>query len=80
MNTNLPLEILDSLSECIITLDKEFKITFINAAAERILGIKRGKINGKLCRTIFVSDLCRWIAQYAELSKLDTQSPILTPQ
>jgi len=59
MNENLPLKILDSLSEGIITLDKEFKITFINLAAERITGLKKDEIFGTLCKAVFRPDYCR---------------------
>ncbi|NOX17841.1 MAG: PAS domain-containing protein [Chlorobi bacterium] len=59
MDKDLPLEILDSLSEGIITLDKEFKITFINLAAERITGLKKNEVFGRLCKSVFQSDWCK---------------------
>ncbi len=59
MKENYSEEILDSLIEGIITIDKEFKITFINSAAERITGLKKNEIFGKLCKTIFCNDLCK---------------------
>jgi len=59
MDKDLPLEILDSLSEGIITIDKGFKITFINLAAERITGMKKNEIFGKLCKAIFRPDFCK---------------------
>ena len=59
MKKNFPEEILDSLIEGIITIDKEFKITFINSAAERITGLKKNEIFGKLCKAIFCNDLCK---------------------
>jgi len=59
MDNNLPLEILDSLSEGVITLDKEFKITFINLAAQRITGLKKNEIFGKLCKAVFKPDFCK---------------------
>ena len=59
MNNNLPLEILDSLSEGVITLDKEFKIKFINLAAQRITGLQKDQIFGKLCKAVFKPDFCK---------------------
>ena len=59
MNNNLPLEILDSLSEGVITLDKEFKIKFINLAAQRITGLQKDEIFGKLCKAVFKPDFCK---------------------
>jgi len=34
-------EILDSLGEGVFTVDKEFRVTFLNRAAEKLLGEKR---------------------------------------
>ncbi len=59
MDKDLPLEILDSLSEGIITLNKEFKITFINLAAERITGLNKNEVFGRLCKSVFLSDWCK---------------------
>ncbi|GBD91787.1 transcriptional regulatory protein ZraR [bacterium BMS3Abin04] len=59
MNKELPLEILDSLSEGVITLDKELKIAFINLAAQRITGLKKREISGKLCKAVFHCEFCK---------------------
>ncbi|MHB8905229.1 MAG: sigma-54 interaction domain-containing protein [Melioribacteraceae bacterium] len=58
METNSKHEILDSLAEGIFTVDKNFKINFFNRAAERILGLEKEKVIGKICRTIFNTELC----------------------
>lgn len=50
--------ILDSLGEGVFTVDKNFKITFFNKAAEKISGYKRDEVIGKFCKHIFKSDLC----------------------
>ncbi len=59
MAKDLPLEILDSLSEGIITINKEFKITFINLAAERIIGLKKDEIFGMVCKSVLCSNSCQ---------------------
>ncbi len=51
-------EILDSIGEGIYTIDKKFKISFMNKAAEEILGVKREKVIGKFCKHVFSSEEC----------------------
>ena len=50
--------ILNSLAEGVITVDKDFKITFFNEAAEKITGFKKEVIIGKYCKNIFKSEFC----------------------
>lgn len=50
--------ILNSLAEGVITVDKDFKITFFNEAAERITGFDREKVLGKFCKNIFNTEYC----------------------
>lgn len=50
--------ILNSMAEGVITVDKEFKITFINEAAESITGFKGSIVKGNYCKNIFNSDFC----------------------
>lgn len=50
--------ILNSLAEGVITVDKEFKITFINAAAEQLTGFKKDEVIGKFCKGVFKSEFC----------------------
>jgi PAS domain S-box-containing protein len=50
--------ILNSLAEGVITLDKEFRITFINEAASEITGFNKEEVIGKICKNIFKSDSC----------------------
>lgn len=54
-NTN---DILDSISEAIFTVDKDFRINFINSAAEKILGVQRSEVLGKFCQQVFKSSAC----------------------
>lgn len=51
-------DILDSLGEGLLTVDKEFKITFFNRAAELITGRKRGEVLGKKCKDVCKSEFC----------------------
>jgi len=48
-------DILDSLGEGIFTVDKEFRITFVNRAAEEMLGVKRQEAVGRFCRDVLRS-------------------------
>ena len=51
-------DILDSVSEGIFTVDKNFRINFFNNAAERILGYRREEVLGKFCKNVFKSSVC----------------------
>lgn len=55
---NFNEEILDSLAEGLFTVDKNFRITFLNRAAERITGFKKEEAIGRFCKDIFQSDFC----------------------
>lgn len=50
--------ILNSIAEGVITVDKEFKITFINEAAEKLTGFKREEVIGQFCKGVFKSEFC----------------------
>lgn len=52
--------ILDSLAEAVVTVDKDFKVTFINEAAEIITGYKKEDLLGKHCKHYFDSDFCEF--------------------
>jgi PAS domain S-box-containing protein len=52
------MAILDSLAEGVITIDKNWKITSANAAAERILGVKATDLLGRICGTVLHADRC----------------------
>ena len=55
---NFTTEILDSVSEGIFTVDKNFKVNFINRAAVEILGYTRKSVVGKFCKNVFRSNAC----------------------
>lgn len=50
--------ILDSVNEGVFTVDKEWRITTFNAAAERITGISRKAAIGSRCCDVFRTDIC----------------------
>lgn len=50
--------ILESISDGVFTVDPDFRITYLNASAESIIGIKRSEALDKLCCDVFRSSLC----------------------
>jgi PAS domain S-box-containing protein len=51
-------KILNSLTEGVYIIDKEFKIIFVNNSAVQIIGIKPEDVLGKVCRTFCKSERC----------------------
>jgi PAS domain S-box-containing protein len=51
-------EILDSIGEGLLTVDKNFKINFFNRAAEQITGYKREEVLDQFCKYVFKCELC----------------------
>lgn len=52
-------EILNSLSEGLLTVDKNFKINFFNKAAEGITGFHKEEVLGKFCKQVLKCELCQ---------------------
>ncbi len=50
--------ILDSITDGVFTVDREWRITSFNRAAERITGIPRERAIGQPCKTIFRASIC----------------------
>jgi len=50
--------ILDSLAEGVYVVNNEFKLLFINKAAERLLGKNRNEYIGSVCTTFCKSEIC----------------------
>jgi PAS domain S-box-containing protein len=50
--------ILESIGEGVFTVDKNFRINYINKAAEKMTGYKRDDVLGKFCKHVFQSELC----------------------
>lgn len=58
-NDQLFQAILNSISEGVMTLDKDWKIESWNRAAERITGFHKEEVLGKECTKVFRASLCR---------------------
>ncbi len=56
--TNEENIILDSIVDGVFTVDLEFRITWMNKTAEKILGTGRSEAIGKLCYEIFHANIC----------------------
>lgn len=52
-------EILNSLAEGVLTVDKNFKISFFNRAAESITGFDKDEVIGQFCKYVFKCELCQ---------------------
>jgi len=50
--------ILDSVADGVFTVDREFRITSFNRAAEAITGVAREFAMGSLCHTVFRTNIC----------------------
>jgi len=68
------IKILDSIIEGVFTVDRDYRITSMNSAAEKILGIKENEALGKYCRDIFKADICSFSC--ALKKSIDTDSAI----
>ncbi|MGC9455199.1 MAG: sigma-54 interaction domain-containing protein [Phycisphaerae bacterium] len=52
------LTILDSVNEGVFTVDRDWRITSFNQAAERITGVSRQQAIGSPCCEVFHADIC----------------------
>ncbi len=52
------MTILGSISDGVFAVNKDLRITFLNAAAERITGFTAAEAIGRPCRTILNSNIC----------------------
>ncbi len=50
--------ILDSIADGVFTVDMDFRITSMNRAAEKILGIEEKEALGRLCFEVFHANIC----------------------
>ena len=55
---NIRDEILDSIGEGLLTVDKNFKVNFFNRAAEEITGYNRDEVVGQFCKNVLKCELC----------------------
>jgi PAS domain S-box-containing protein len=58
-NNQLLQSILNSISEGVMTIDKDWKIASWNRAAEKITGFHREEVVGSECSKLFRSSLCK---------------------
>jgi PAS domain S-box-containing protein len=50
--------ILDSITDGVFTVDREWRITFFNRAAQRITGVPRASALGRRCSEVFRASIC----------------------
>ena len=50
--------VLDCVADGVFTVDKDFRITYFNQAAEEMLGYHRNEVMGRPCREVFQSSIC----------------------
>ncbi|MCK4539047.1 MAG: sigma 54-interacting transcriptional regulator [Candidatus Krumholzibacteria bacterium] len=67
--------ILDSITEGVFTVDREWRITSFNRAAEKITGIPRSRAIGQPCKDILRADICEGRCTLAETIR--TGEPII---
>lgn len=51
--------ILDSIADGVFTVDRDWRITSFNRAAERITGVPREEATGRKCFEVFHADMCQ---------------------
>jgi PAS domain S-box-containing protein len=54
----LPEAILDSIAEGVFTVDRQWRISSFNRAAEQITGVSRGEACGRRCGEVLCASLC----------------------
>lgn len=72
-STDLTALILESLDEGVFTVDDQRRITYFNAAAERITGVEREKALGLKCHEVFRASICQ--SECALLRTIETGEP-----
>ncbi|HMA77286.1 MAG TPA: sigma 54-interacting transcriptional regulator [Candidatus Krumholzibacteriaceae bacterium] len=61
MNSGIDLRneiILNSIADGVFTVDLNWRITYLNRAAERIIGVSKEEAQGKFCAEIFKANVC----------------------
>jgi PAS domain S-box-containing protein len=67
--------ILDSIADGVFTVDKNWRITTYNNAAEEITGIPREKAIGQICKNVLRANVCE--TDCALRHTMDTGNPII---
>ncbi|MGE4300610.1 MAG: sigma-54 interaction domain-containing protein [Victivallaceae bacterium] len=50
--------ILESISDGVFTVDADWRVTYLNRSAEKLIGVSRKEAVGRLCCEVFRSNLC----------------------
>jgi len=67
--------ILDSIADGVFTVDKDWRITSFNKAAEYITGIARDKAVGQICKDVLRANVCE--TDCALRHTMDTGKPVI---
>jgi len=70
-----PDPILDSITDGVFTVDKEWRVTSFNRAAEQITGVPRAEAIGRRCCDVFRASICE--ASCALRHTLETGTPVI---
>jgi PAS domain S-box-containing protein len=69
------ITILDSVNEGVFTVDKDWRITALNRAAEQITGVPRDQALGRACCDVFRANICE--RDCALRRTMDTGQPVV---
>ena len=67
--------ILDSITDGVFTVDREWRVTSFNRAAEQITGVPRAEAIGRRCCDVFRASICE--ASCALRHTLETGTPVV---
>lgn len=67
--------ILDSISEGVFTVDKQWQLTYFNRAAEKIIGVSREEAIGRPCYEVFNANICQ--SDCALKKTIETGKPVI---
>ncbi|MCD6319719.1 MAG: PAS domain-containing protein, partial [Candidatus Desulfofervidaceae bacterium] len=67
--------ILDSISEGVFAVDKQWRITYFNRAAEKIIGVSREDAIGRPCYEVFNANICQ--SDCALKKTIKTGNPVI---
>ncbi len=70
--------ILDSIADGVFTVDKDWRITSFNAAAERITKMSREEAIGKICAEVFKATICE--SACALRKTIETGEPVVSKE
>ena len=51
--------VLDSISDGVFAVDRDWRVTYFNRAAEEITGIRADKVLGRTCHSVFRTNICK---------------------